>query len=63
MLIQMFETAAGPDGVLHAGKVFDLPKAEAEVLLQVGTHGKPYAKKAERGAVASEAKADYQEEE
>lgn len=44
MRIEMLETAASPEGVLHAGKVYDLPKRQAAQLLERGPHGLPYAR-------------------
>lgn len=37
MKIRMFTTAAGPDGVFQAGKVYNLPKAKANAYLKAGS--------------------------
>ena len=45
MKILMLALASSPEGHLREGKVYDLPKAEAEALLKPGPHGLPYARK------------------
>jgi len=64
MKIEMLETAAGPWGVMHAGKVYDLPKRDAESLLQPGPHGRAYARPAEtRGKAAKVSRASEEADE
>lgn len=45
MYVEMLATAAGPDGVLHMGQVYNLPRKQAEELCKVQLHGRAYARK------------------
>lgn len=48
MYIEMLATSATPDGIMHAGKVYSVPKKQAEALLAPDPHGRAYAKPASR---------------
>lgn len=54
MLVEMIATSASPDGILHAGKVYNLPRKQAEALLKQGPHGRAYARPAKNPEVVSE---------
>jgi hypothetical protein len=45
MLIEMLALAASPDGHMYPGKVYDVPRKQAEALLKGGPDGRPYARK------------------
>ena len=45
MKVMMLALASSPEGHLHEGKVYDLPKKVAEALCKPGPHGLPYARK------------------
>lgn len=54
MYVEMLATAASPEGVLHQGQVYNLPRKQAEELCKPQGHGRAYARPVKRPETVSE---------